>query len=209
MIIAQQKKKDNIVEYLLYMWQVEDLIRANHFDLYNIQQTIVSQYEQPDNVKQQILQWYGELINMMRSEGVMESGHIQLNKNVMAALTEAGVRCRLYQFFRQRSKWYYAGGIETPMEENDEIVVDRFRKCDKTHCLTLDGGKLGYCSRAVISERVQGYASLPTDYVIVEDSLGFRAELSKYLGEKKFITACRYCYGTHGELIEPAVQISD
>jgi len=28
MIIAQKKRKENIAEYLLYMWQVEDLIRA-------------------------------------------------------------------------------------------------------------------------------------------------------------------------------------
>ncbi|MDY3089932.1 MAG: DUF4924 family protein, partial [Porphyromonas sp.] len=28
MIIAQRKRKENIAEYLLYMWQVEDLLRA-------------------------------------------------------------------------------------------------------------------------------------------------------------------------------------
>ena len=33
MIIARQKRKENIAEYLLYMWQVEDLIRANKFDM--------------------------------------------------------------------------------------------------------------------------------------------------------------------------------
>ena len=33
MIIAKQKRKENISEYLLYMWQVEDLIRANHLDM--------------------------------------------------------------------------------------------------------------------------------------------------------------------------------
>ena len=26
MIIASQKKKENIAEYLLYMWQIEDII---------------------------------------------------------------------------------------------------------------------------------------------------------------------------------------
>ena len=92
MIIAQQKMKENIVEYLLFMWQVEDLIRANHFDLEKIRQTLVNQYDQPEEVKQQILQWYEELIDMMRSEGVMESGHIQLNKNVIIALTDLHLR---------------------------------------------------------------------------------------------------------------------
>ena len=33
MIIARRKRKENIAEYLLYMWQVEDLIRANNFDM--------------------------------------------------------------------------------------------------------------------------------------------------------------------------------
>jgi hypothetical protein len=88
MIIAQQKRKENIVEYLLYMWQVEDLIRANRFDLEEIRRTLVSQYEQPEEVKQQILQWYKELIEMMRREGVMESGHIRLNEDVMTSLAD-------------------------------------------------------------------------------------------------------------------------
>ena len=42
MIIAQQKRKESIVEYLLYMWQVEDLIRANQLDMKKIEQTIIS-----------------------------------------------------------------------------------------------------------------------------------------------------------------------
>ena len=33
MIVAKQKRKEKIAEYLLYMWQVEDLIRANQFDI--------------------------------------------------------------------------------------------------------------------------------------------------------------------------------
>lgn len=88
MIIARQKRKDNIMEYLLYMWQVEDLIRANHFDVEEIRRTLVAAYDQPEDVKRQILQWYEELIAMMRSEGVVESGHIQLNKNVLLQLTD-------------------------------------------------------------------------------------------------------------------------
>ena len=92
MIIAQQKRKENICEYLLYMWQGEDLIRANHFDMEQIRQHVVSRYQQPDEVKENIAVWYEELIDMMRSEGVMESGHIQLNKNVIISLTDLHLR---------------------------------------------------------------------------------------------------------------------
>lgn len=92
MIIARQKRKENIAEYLLYMWQVEDLIRANKFDMEAIRRTIVDKYNQPDDVKEEIARWYEELIEMMRTEGVMEKGHIQLNKNVIIALTDLHLR---------------------------------------------------------------------------------------------------------------------
>lgn len=88
MIIAQKKRKENIAEYLLYMWQVEDLIRANNFDMDSIKRTVISHYDQPEEVKEQIAQWYEEIINMMREEGVKEKGHIQLNKNVIITLTD-------------------------------------------------------------------------------------------------------------------------
>ena len=88
MIIARQKRKENIAEYLLYMWQVEDLIRANKFDMDSINRTVIAHYDQPEEVKKEIAQWYEEL----RSEGVMEKGHIQLNKNVIITLTDLHLR---------------------------------------------------------------------------------------------------------------------
>lgn len=92
MIIARQKRKENICEYLLYMWQVEDLIRANHFDMDEIRDKVIARYNQPDEVKEEIARWYEELIEMMRSEGIKESGHIQLNKNVIITLTDLHLR---------------------------------------------------------------------------------------------------------------------
>ena len=88
MITAQQKRKENIFEYLVYMWQVEDLIRACRFNTDEIEERVISQYHQPEDVKQEIRLWYQELIDMMRGEGVMENGHIQINKNIMAELTD-------------------------------------------------------------------------------------------------------------------------
>ncbi|MDD2436826.1 MAG: DUF4924 family protein [Massilibacteroides sp.] len=92
MIVAREKRKENIVEYLLYMWQVEDLIRANHFEPDQIKKNIISKYDQPEKIKKEILIWYEELIEMMRQENVMEKGHIQLNKNIIIALTDLHLR---------------------------------------------------------------------------------------------------------------------
>jgi hypothetical protein len=88
MIIARQKRKENIAEYLFYMWQVEDLIRACGFDIEAIRHSVIDRYDQPEDVKRQIVRWYEELIEMMRIEGVKEKGHIQLNKNVLMELSE-------------------------------------------------------------------------------------------------------------------------
>ena len=33
MFTAEQLRKQNIAEYLLYMWQIEDLIRADECDI--------------------------------------------------------------------------------------------------------------------------------------------------------------------------------
>ncbi len=92
MIVARKKRKENIAEYLLYMWQVEDLIRANRLDIEEIKKTVIVHYDQPENVKEEITRWYEELIEMMRSEGVTEKGHIQLNKNVIIALVDLHLR---------------------------------------------------------------------------------------------------------------------
>ena len=92
MITARLKRKENIFEYLIYMWQVEDLIRACRFNTDEIEERVVSQYDQPEDVKREIRQWYQELIDMMRGEDVMEKGHIQINKNVIIELNDLHLR---------------------------------------------------------------------------------------------------------------------
>ena len=88
MLIAKGKKTENIAEYLLYMWQIEDLIRACNLDIEVIQMQIINGYNEPDNVRREIREWYESLIDMMKQEGIVEHGHLQLNKNVIIELTD-------------------------------------------------------------------------------------------------------------------------
>lgn len=92
MLIAQRLRKQNIAEYLLYMWQVEDLLRANHLDIEQIDKNIIEQYDEPKEVKQEIREWYDSLIEMMRMENVQEEGHLQMNQNVIIELTDLHLR---------------------------------------------------------------------------------------------------------------------
>ena len=86
MKIAQQLKEKNIAEYLIYMWQVEDMIRANHCDIDRVEQNMISRY--PEEDRPALHEWYDNLINMMREENVVDKGHLQINKNVILNLTE-------------------------------------------------------------------------------------------------------------------------
>jgi hypothetical protein len=88
MLIARGKKNENIAEYILYMWHIEDQIRSYGFDIEKIQSGIIDKYEQPEEVRIEIREWYESLIEMMKIENVTELGHIQLNKNVVLELTD-------------------------------------------------------------------------------------------------------------------------
>ena len=76
MKIAQQLKAKNIAEYLIYMWQVEDLIRANGCDIDKIRENIISRY--PEEERPALEEWYGNLIDMYayrRCEGERASAN--------------------------------------------------------------------------------------------------------------------------------------
>ncbi len=88
MLIAKKLKEENIAEYLLYMWQIEDIIRANKLDIGIIDKQIISGFDQPQDMKNEIREWYESLIDMMRREDVVEKGHLIVNKNVISELTE-------------------------------------------------------------------------------------------------------------------------
>ena len=88
MLIANKKRKENIAEYLLYMWQVEDLIRANGCDIEQIKSNIIDRYDVDDKTRSEITDWYENLVKMMELEGVKQRGHLQINKNVIIRLND-------------------------------------------------------------------------------------------------------------------------
>ena len=86
MIIASQKRKENVAEYLLYMWQIEDIIRANDLDIEKIKKNVIDKYDLTDAQRREMTEWYESLIDKMCREGVQERGHLQINKNILGDL---------------------------------------------------------------------------------------------------------------------------
>lgn len=88
MLTASALRKTNIAEYLLYMWQVEDLIRANGLDIDKIQKNIIDPAGYSPEQARQVREWYESLIDMMRREEVAEKGHLQINRNTLGQIVD-------------------------------------------------------------------------------------------------------------------------
>ena len=88
MLISQELRRTNIAEYVLYMWQVEDIIRAYGCDLARIRREYISRFELTDEQREDMIDWYGNLIRMMREEGKTQSGHLQIIKIVTQQMAE-------------------------------------------------------------------------------------------------------------------------
>ena len=88
MFIADELRKNNIAEYLLYMWQVEDTIRAFDCSIGRIKREYVNRFDYSEEQKEEEIDWFGNLIRMMNSEDCREQGHLQINKVVMQQLIE-------------------------------------------------------------------------------------------------------------------------
>ena len=90
MIIASQLRKENIAQYLLYMWQIEDIIRAFNLDIDKIDAEIVNKF--PEDKRKEVHEWYESLIDMMRREEIVSKGHLQMNRNTIGALADLNNR---------------------------------------------------------------------------------------------------------------------
>ncbi|MCQ2066382.1 MAG: DUF4924 family protein [Bacteroidaceae bacterium] len=107
MLVANELRKTNIAEYLLYMWQVEDLIRANGFDADRLA-LIGTSGIGDESVKLAVRRWYEELIDMMIHEDVREKGHLQINNNILMLLADLHGRIMESDGCGEYKEAYYA-----------------------------------------------------------------------------------------------------
>lgn len=88
MVKADQKKAENISEYLIYMFQSEDLIRTFEFDLNRIAQYMIGNIPVSDAEKKELILWYASLIEKMRASKVEQEGHIKEVVELIDELTD-------------------------------------------------------------------------------------------------------------------------
>ena len=129
MIIAQEKRKSNIAEFILYMWQVEDTIRASNFNFSHIDKIVISKFKLPKETLDEIRSWYMNLITLMMDENIQEKGHMSFLNNLIRELNDLHLRLlqsageekyrEIYQqarenirTFKQKSPETYSSEIE-------------------------------------------------------------------------------------------------
>jgi hypothetical protein len=92
MFVQKELREKNIAEYLLYMWQVEDMIRAAGLDSDRLYNSVIKSSGRSEADCLEWRQWYDDLIEMMRTEGKTASGHLQINENVLILLEDLHTR---------------------------------------------------------------------------------------------------------------------
>lgn len=87
MLISAKKKKENIAEYILYMYQIEDIIRGYNFEL----DAIIDNYVRPQlpdsSFIEQYKDWYRDLITQMKSQGIEKQGHLHDLKDILVEIS--------------------------------------------------------------------------------------------------------------------------
>lgn len=87
MDIAQAKRRENIAEYILYLWQLEDLLRALQFSPEAIHSQLVApRKDLPEERKSVLLMWYMDLANLLQQEGKEAKGHLEHTLHLIADL---------------------------------------------------------------------------------------------------------------------------
>jgi len=86
--VAENKKYNNIAEYIIYMYQMEDLIRSYQSNPDEIKSFVVDKYPVSAEEKTGIADWYLSLLEQMKSQDILEKGHLEELKMVVTQLAQ-------------------------------------------------------------------------------------------------------------------------
>lgn len=86
MDIAIVKRRENIAEYILYLWQLEDIMRALQFSPEAIYAQLVKPRGLDPGSENRLLVWYMSIADLLRDEGRQENGHLAHTLHLIADL---------------------------------------------------------------------------------------------------------------------------
>lgn len=81
-----ESKIHNIAEYILFMWQTQDLIRACDFDLGKIKASVISEEMEDTGMDDELMDHYEDIRDKMLSEKIERKGHLSNINEVLVEL---------------------------------------------------------------------------------------------------------------------------
>lgn len=87
MIIATERRTSNIAEYILYMWQLEDIIRSFKFDIELLTSNMYGTHQNLPEIKI----WYNQMAETMKQEGIERKGHLMSLKELVQDLSSLNI----------------------------------------------------------------------------------------------------------------------
>jgi hypothetical protein len=126
MLIALQKRRENIAEYILYIWQIEDLLRALQFSPEAIYATLVAKTEGTDEQQREnIFNWYMQIVELLRKEGKEKQGHIDHTLHLIGDLHNLHLQLMKLPVGEHYRNTYAPLAVQLPhlrtIMENDEM----------------------------------------------------------------------------------------
>ena len=181
MFIAKELKKKSIAEYLLYMWQVEDIIRAYGCSLTRIQNEYINQFDYTDEQKEEETDWFGDLIRMMNSEGCRERGHLAINQIVIQQLSELHLQLLDSTKFPFYNTEYYrvlpfiVELRQRGNDENEDEIETCFNALYGTMLLRLQKKEISENTQHAVKE-ITTFIGMLSDYYLKDKDEGLQFE---------------------------------
>lgn len=88
MDIARVKRDENVAEYILYIWQLEDLMRALQFSPEAVFTALVAPRDADEGWKLAALEWYMDIAGLLEKEDKIEGGHLDHTLHIIADLND-------------------------------------------------------------------------------------------------------------------------
>lgn len=131
MDIAQAKRKQNIAEYILYLWQLENLLRAMQFSPEAIYSQLVAPRQIDEGVKHEYLIWYMDIVNLLRKEGKEESGHLEHTLHLIGDMHNLHLQLMQHPIGEHYRKTFGALAPQLPMLRG---LIKKEDICDTELC---------------------------------------------------------------------------
>lgn len=84
--LLDEKKRTNIASYVISMWHIEDLMRANQFDLRKLEEQLIAPMEADEDARAEVRAWYADIVDRMKEQGLETRGHLSEVEEVMNEL---------------------------------------------------------------------------------------------------------------------------